>query len=116
MPTLLREGPYRFFFYSDEGDPREPPHVHVTAGDRLAKFWLTDQGGSYVYVVGADNKAERRNVQLGQTEPPEVSVLSGLKEGETIVVDGIQRVRVGQPVAPGPPPPNATDAAEKGVK
>ena len=40
MPTLLREGPYRFFFYSDEGDPREPPHVHVTAGERLAKFCL----------------------------------------------------------------------------
>ena len=77
---------------------------------------LTDQSGSYVYVVGDDNKAERRNVQLGQTEPPEVSVLSGLKEGETIVVDGIQRVRVGQPVSPGPPPPSATDAAEKGVK
>ena len=77
---------------------------------------LTDQSGSYVYVVGDDNKVERRNVQLGQTEPPEVSVLSGLKEGETIVVDGIQRVRVGQPVSPGPPPPSATDAAEKGVK
>ncbi len=40
MPTLLREGPYRFFFYSDEGDPREPPHVHVTAGSQVAKFWL----------------------------------------------------------------------------
>lgn len=40
MPTLLREGSYRFFFYSDEGDPREPPHVHVTAGEQIAKFWL----------------------------------------------------------------------------
>nr|CRY96126.1 hypothetical protein [uncultured prokaryote] len=40
MPTLLNDGPYRFFFYSDEGDPREPPHVHVTAGERVAKFWL----------------------------------------------------------------------------
>ncbi len=40
MPTLLRKGPYRFFFYSDEGDPREPPHVHVAAGDQAAKFWL----------------------------------------------------------------------------
>ena len=40
MPTLLREGPYRFFFYSDEGDPREPPHIHVTGGDQIAKFWL----------------------------------------------------------------------------
>ena len=28
------------FFYSNEGDPREPPHVHVTAGEKLAKFWL----------------------------------------------------------------------------
>ena len=40
MPTLMREGPYRFFFYSDEGDPRELPHIHVTAGEKLAKFWL----------------------------------------------------------------------------
>ena len=77
---------------------------------------LTDQAGSYVYVVGADNKAVRQNVQLGQTEPPQVSVLAGLTEGQTIVVDGLQRVRVGQSVAPGPPPPSATDAAEKAVK
>jgi len=40
MPTLLREGSYRFFFYSDEGNPREPPHVHVTSGEKVAKFWL----------------------------------------------------------------------------
>ncbi len=77
---------------------------------------LTDQQGSYVYVVGDDAKAVRRNVQLGQTEPPEVSVVSGLKEGETIVVDGLQRVRAGQAVSPGPPAPNATSAAEKAVQ
>ena len=40
MPTILREDGYRFFFYSDEGNPREPPHVHVTQGDKVAKFWL----------------------------------------------------------------------------
>ena len=40
MPTIMRVGPFRFFFYSDEGDPREPPHVHAVAGERLAKFWL----------------------------------------------------------------------------
>ncbi len=40
MPTILKEGSYRFFFYSDEGDPREPPHVHVTSSEKLAKFWL----------------------------------------------------------------------------
>ena len=37
-PTVLRVGPYRFFFYSNEG--QEPPHIHVRAGDALAKFWL----------------------------------------------------------------------------
>ena len=38
MPTVLRVGPYRFFFYA--GDREEPPHVHVERDDRLAKFWL----------------------------------------------------------------------------
>ena len=38
MPTVLRNGPYRFFFYS--GDRNEPPHVHVESDDRHAKFWL----------------------------------------------------------------------------
>jgi hypothetical protein len=38
MPTVLREGPYRFFFYS--GDREEPPHIHVERDDNIAKFWL----------------------------------------------------------------------------
>jgi hypothetical protein len=38
MPTLLRSGPYRFYFYSHE--PNEPPHVHVDRDDLSAKFWL----------------------------------------------------------------------------
>ena len=38
MPTILRVGPYRFFFYS--GDGGEPPHVHVVRDDDEAKFWL----------------------------------------------------------------------------
>ena len=38
MPTVLREGPYRFFFYSSDG--AEPPHVHVQRDDAIAKFWL----------------------------------------------------------------------------
>jgi hypothetical protein len=38
MPTVLRSGPYRFFFFSNEG--QEPPHVHVQAGDEQAKIWL----------------------------------------------------------------------------
>lgn len=38
MPTVLRIGPYRFFFYSSDRD--EPVHVHVERGDNIAKFWL----------------------------------------------------------------------------
>lgn len=38
MPTVLRSGPYRFYFYSHE--PNEPPHIHVDRDDSSAKFWL----------------------------------------------------------------------------
>lgn len=38
MPTIWREGPYRFFFYAS--DRPEPMHVHVTGGRGSAKFWL----------------------------------------------------------------------------
>ena len=38
MPTILRNGRWRFFFYSNEGS--EPAHVHVEAVDGTAKFWL----------------------------------------------------------------------------
>jgi hypothetical protein len=38
MPTVLRTGPYRFFFYASDRD--EPPHVHVEREDNIAKFWL----------------------------------------------------------------------------
>ncbi|MBU4502071.1 MAG: DUF4160 domain-containing protein [Nanoarchaeota archaeon] len=38
MSTILRVGPYRFFFYS--GDRDEPIHVHIERDDKIAKFWL----------------------------------------------------------------------------
>lgn len=38
MPTILRIGPYRFFFYA--GDYNEPPHIHVERDDNTGKFWL----------------------------------------------------------------------------
>jgi hypothetical protein len=38
MPTVLRSGPYRLFFYS--GDRDEPRHVHVERDSNRAKFWL----------------------------------------------------------------------------
>lgn len=38
MPTILRIGPYRFFFYSNESE--EPAHIHIQRDSALAKFWL----------------------------------------------------------------------------
>ena len=38
MPTILRSGPYRLFFYASDWD--EPPHVHIERDERKAKYWL----------------------------------------------------------------------------
>ena len=41
MPTVFHERGFRFFFYSNEGTPREPMHIHVQKDDGEAKFWLS---------------------------------------------------------------------------
>jgi len=63
---------------------------------------LSDQQGNYVWVVGDSNKAEQRRIQLGQSTPDQAVISAGLKEGETVVVDGVQRVRPGAVVNPAP--------------
>ncbi len=40
MPAVFRYKGFRFFFYSNEGSPREPMHVHVRGGGGEGKFWL----------------------------------------------------------------------------
>ena len=40
MPAIYRYRGYRFFFFSNEGLPPEPAHIHVRHGERVAKFWL----------------------------------------------------------------------------
>lgn len=40
MPVILRLNGYRFFFYSNEGTPQEPVHIHVSKGGDEAKIWL----------------------------------------------------------------------------
>lgn len=63
MPTILREDGYRFFFYSDEGNPREPPHIHVRQGWNEAKFWLYPSV-SLVYNEGYDARTLNRLQKL----------------------------------------------------
>ncbi|QNF12718.1 DUF2442 domain-containing protein [Klebsiella variicola] len=41
MPVILRINGFRFFFYSNEGNPLEPAHIHVMKAGSEAKFWLT---------------------------------------------------------------------------
>jgi multidrug efflux system membrane fusion protein len=53
------------------------------------------QQGSFVYVVTADSTVSARNVKLGPTEGERVAVLSGLSEGERVVVDGADRLKDG---------------------
>lgn len=38
MPTILRDGPYAFVFFSS--DRNEPPHIHVKRDRQIVKFWL----------------------------------------------------------------------------
>jgi membrane fusion protein (multidrug efflux system) len=74
--------------------------IEVVAIPRAAV--LSDQQGDYVFTVGADNKAEQHRIQLGQSTPAIAAVISGLSVGDKVIVEGLQRVRPGQPVAPGP--------------
>ena len=74
--------------------------VEVLAIPRAAV--LSDQQGDYVFTVGADNKAEQRRIQLGQSTSTIAAVINGLKLGDMVIAEGLQRVRPGQPVVPGP--------------
>ncbi len=58
MPTILRTGPYRFFFYA--GDRDEPQHVHVERDDKIAKFWL---GPVRLQRSGGFSRTELRRVE-----------------------------------------------------
>lgn len=79
---------------------------------------LSDQQGDYIYVVDAQNKAQIRRIQLGQSTPTTAVVTSGLSEGELVVSEGLQRVRPGEAVSSGPaspPPAISAPAAEGGA-
>ena len=59
-----------------------------------------DQSGYYVLVVNDQHKVEQRRVQTGPNLGTDVVVTSGIKEGDKVIVDGIQKVRPGQVVQP----------------
>jgi membrane fusion protein (multidrug efflux system) len=66
---------------------------------------LSDQQGDYVYIIDAQNKAQIRRIQLGQSTPSTAVITNGLKEGELVISEGLQRVRAGEAVSAGPASP-----------
>jgi membrane fusion protein (multidrug efflux system) len=68
---------------------------------------LQDQQGNFVFVLGPENRAQRQSVTLGRSIADQVVIEGGLQGGETVVTEGVQRVRPGQPVQPGPAAPPA---------
>ncbi len=58
------------------------------------------QGKNFVWVIGPDNKATQRPVKVGGQVGENIVVLDGLKPGERIVVEGLQKVREGAVVKP----------------
>lgn len=72
----------------------------------------TDQSQKFVYVVGKDDTAQRRTVELGPVVEGMRTVRSGLEEGERVIVNGTQRIFVpGSPVTPELEKPQAATAS-----
>jgi hypothetical protein len=63
VPTILRIGPYRFYFYSHE--PNEPPHIHIDRDASSAKFWL--ESVSLASNIGFSAKELRRFRKIRKT-------------------------------------------------
>ena len=72
MPTVLRIGAFRFFFFSNEGNPRAPLHVHVRSGGSEAKFWLEPQA-RVATSYGFDAATLRELAAVAQTNSEQIT-------------------------------------------
>ena len=59
MPVIFRYQGYKFFFYSNEGNPLEPAHIHVRLAGKEAKFWLSPEVS-----VARNNGFDARTMRL----------------------------------------------------
>ncbi|HWX85282.1 MAG TPA: efflux RND transporter periplasmic adaptor subunit, partial [Xanthobacteraceae bacterium] len=75
---------------------REAPHPSLVVPQSAVQL---DQAGRYVMVVDDTKKVELRRISTGSEQGPDIVVTSGLKEGELVIVGGIQKVHPGQIVA-----------------
>jgi membrane fusion protein (multidrug efflux system) len=63
---------------------------------------MTDQQGDYVYTVDAAHKVVLTRITPGQSTATQMTITSGLTKGEMVILDGLQKVRPGEVVMPGP--------------
>ena len=71
MPKVFEYNGFKFFFLSNEGDPREPVHVHVSKGDGLAKVWIEPR---IAMDYSRGFSAADQRVILGQVELQEENI------------------------------------------
>ena len=71
MPVVFRERGYRFHFYSDEGDPREPVHIHVVKDDADCKLWLYPEV-EFAYSRGFDARTQRWLISAVESRKVEI--------------------------------------------
>jgi membrane fusion protein, multidrug efflux system len=92
-PTnILLPGAYVSVVISS-AEPQEAPLVPVAAVQ-------TDQNGEFVLIVGSGNKVEQRSVTLGEQIAQNFIVKKGLGKGDRVIIDGAQKVKVGEFVNP----------------
>ncbi len=86
--------------------PGEYVRVNLESKDEVEALLIPrsaiaeNQAGKYVLVVNKDNKVELREIKTGSTYGANIVISSGLKEGEKVITQGLQKVRSGQIVKP----------------
>ena len=66
---------------------------------------LADQQGTYLFIVDKEGKAQVRRIRMGQGTADLAAIDNGLEADDSVIVEGIQRVRPGQPVKAEPMTP-----------
>jgi membrane fusion protein (multidrug efflux system) len=79
---------------------QDKPEMGITIPQAALQI---DQQGVYVLVIDGEGKAQVRRIQTWAPQGASIAVKQGLAEGEIVIVEGIQKVRPGQPVSTTPP-------------
>jgi hypothetical protein len=71
MPNVFTWNGFRFHFFANEGDPREPPHIHVSRAGAKAKFWVSPSV-ELAYNRGYDARTAKRLQEVVELRRSEI--------------------------------------------